>query len=347
MFRAFAVCAVSLAVQIASAQSVGPTILASTESNPEPAIALNDATNVSACGEHECPASVAADEAVAQPIDPHALLRQKLAELNCLQGEIDALRAATGTPQQVLVKIKVLEVWRTKLRKMGADFSGKPANEQVDALLSYSGKPGDTQFLGRSETVDELVNWLRQNNIAKVLAEPTIVTTSGRPASFNVGGEVPLPAAPGSSQAVGFKPFGTQVDVLAIAKGENRVRLELRARVSELDELRSNEIAGKRVPAFKVRQVDSSCDMEFGQTGALSGTVERRVEALKIGDQVVNTEHEIELVFLVTPESATAAGANVHAENGSRPPYHTATPTSEVDPAERSLRVTKPYAPRY
>ena len=33
---------------------------------------------------------------------------------------------------------------------------------------------------------------LRQNDLIKVLAEPTLTTVSGRPAAFNAGGEFPI-----------------------------------------------------------------------------------------------------------------------------------------------------------
>src|SRR4029078_4443318 len=76
---------------------------------------------------------------------------------------------------------------------------------------------------------------LKQNNVAKLLAEPTVVVVSGRPGSFNVGGEFPIPAKDGSKAAVEFRKFGTQLDLVALALGDNLVRLEVRTRVSEID----------------------------------------------------------------------------------------------------------------
>ena len=320
MIRALAFCAVVSAVSAASAQNAAPLKYAPEAG--EPTVALAEDAPISACGKQECPAPKG--ETVSdKPIDDHALLRQKLAEMNCLQSEIDALRVATRTPQAVLVKIKVVEVSRTALRNVGIDFDEMISNGQMDK---------------------EQLDLLLDNNVAKVLAEPNIATTCGRPASLIVGGEEPMPAAPGSKQAVEFKRFGTEVDLLAIAQGENRIRLEVRARVSEVDSARANEVAGKRVPGFSVRQVDTAFESEIGHTVALSGHVQRRVEARKVSsNKVINVDHDIELLFLVTTEPIVL---KPHGDAVTGAPYRTANSASEPDPAERSLRVSKPYTPR-
>jgi Flp pilus assembly secretin CpaC len=273
----------------------------------EPTIAPAETSPISACGERECP-EVTSASTIEKPTDKHALLKQKLAELNCLQSEIDTLRAETGTPQAVLAEMEVIEVSRTKLRELGVDFDDSIATGHVS---------------------QQLLDVLKKNNVAKVISRPKMMVTCGRSASFIVGGEVPLPTVPGSEQAVEFKRFGTEI--------------ELRARVSEMDATHTIEVAGKKVPRFAVRQVDSTVDTELGKTVVISGSVQRRQESIQVGDKVKNVENEVELVFLLTPHAAD--GSQVFpTSNGA--PYRTATSTSEAHPAERSLRVTKPNAPR-
>lgn len=122
MVRALAFCVVVLAACTAAAQTVRPRIVSQPETEKKLGIEAQAPTPVVACEEDECPNATAvasADKAV----DKHALLKQKLAELNCLQSEIDALRAETGTPQLILVKVKAIEISRTKLRQAGIDFS--------------------------------------------------------------------------------------------------------------------------------------------------------------------------------------------------------------------------------
>ncbi|MCI0335357.1 MAG: hypothetical protein L0228_19285, partial [Planctomycetes bacterium] len=314
MIRALAACALVFIVSSAPAQSV--VTPKSSAAAPQPTIALPVSADVSACGEESCPESahVAGSE---QPPSKQALLRQKLAELNCLQSEIDELRRETGTPQQILVKVQVLDVSRTRMRAAGLDVStilGQGRARPNGAVHEYSptAKPGSAPgvcIFANGNDYENFINTLQRNNLGRILAEPSIVTMSGRPASFNVGGELPLPAPRGSNQAIEFRRFGQQVDVLANAIGENRVRLELRVSVSEPDESRSIEIDGTRVPSIIVRQCDSAMELEFGQTGVLTGLVQRKQEVLKSDTGNVVQEQEVELLFIVTPEAVSTVAA--------------------------------------
>ncbi len=327
MVRAFVLCALVLSVRTTSAQTVRPTIIVTdTEEELVPRAAVDEATSTSpsVAPEH---ASTSPPSTVDGPKDPHALLRQKLAEMNCLQDEIDALRVSTGTPQSIILKLQVLEVSRTKLEKIGGNFD---------------------EFIATNCISDEQIRWLRDHNVAKVKSEPTLAVVCGRPASFSVGGEVPLPAAD-AEQPVGFQKIGTQIDLLATAQGENRLRLELRARVSDVDEARSQEVAGKRTPAFSIREVDSAVETQIGHMVALAGTTEHRVVATRVGNsneesRIVEVGEDVELVFLVKTELFVENKNNDPAAY--TPPVRTASSATDAKPGERSLKVTRPYSPR-
>jgi pilus assembly protein CpaC len=273
------------------------------------------------------------------------LLRQKLAEMNCLQSEIDALRAATGTPQQILIKLQILEVSRTKLRNLPIDFpaitDGRVTNEQANALFNRGEGSFEFSTFEDSVAVEQIVEWMVQNNVARKISSPHIVTTSGRPASFKTGREVPVATGAAASKPLELRHVGTEVDVLAISQGESRVRIELRTRVSDLDDTRPSETAVKQAPFISVRQLHTAVEMGLGETTALSGMVQERVETTKTNSGIATRVNEVELLVLVTPEAQTARAPG---EGQSGEPYHTAT--SEASPAERSLRVSKPFPPR-
>lgn len=343
MVRALAFCVVVLAACTAAAQTVRPRIVSQPETEKKLGIEAQAPTPVVACEEDECPNATAvasADKAV----DKHALLKQKLAELNCLQSEIDALRAETGTPQQILLKLKVIEISRTKLRQSGIDIG---LLQKGDAESPLSQATAETSPFSGFTTINDaaamigLIEQLQKNNIAKVLTEPNVVAVSGRPAQFNVGGELPIPLPKGSKQAVEYKPFGTQVDLLAITQGDNRVRLELRARIGHIDDSRKIDVDGVTVPSIDVRQIDTGLDLRIGQTGVLSGMLETRTERQKRGDNVVDVENQIELLFLVTPELVAPLDSPRQASTRDAAVYRTATSDSQERPGERSLRVTK------
>lgn len=236
-----------------------------------------------------------------------------------------------GGVQKVLLHVKVMEVSRTKLRTLGFDWAvlGEQAfvSQGVGGLINNVGNAtgtpstvrfgivdGNTQFYGFLEA-------LRQNDLAKLLAEPTLTTLNGRPASFNVGGEVPVlvPQSLGTV-TIEYREFGTQVDFVPIVLGNGVVRLEVRPQITELDNSLSVTVNGAVIPGFRQRRADVGVEMKAGQTLAIAGLVYNRVEAQNKGipwiadvpwfgvpfRRVTEKNNEVELVIMVTPEFAEA-----------------------------------------
>jgi pilus assembly protein CpaC len=247
-----------------------------------------------------------------------------------------------GGVQQILLKVKVMEISRTKLRELGVDWalldgsnilaasnvSGllRPADSIISNggnLIKVGGNVGnggqtfqfgvfdnDTAFLG-------FLSALQSRQLAKTLAEPNIVAVSGRPAQFQVGGEFPItiPQSLGTT-TIEYKPYGTQVDFLPIVLGNGNIRLEVRPRISDIDPTLNVVIDGNIVPALTVRQVDTAVEMKAGQTFALAGLVQERVETRDDGLPYLSDlpiigvpfrrsrdkVNEIELLVMVTPE---------------------------------------------
>jgi Flp pilus assembly secretin CpaC len=241
--------------------------------------------------------------ASAEQADAKALLTRKLAERDRLQREIAELREATKTPEQVLVRVRVLELNLTKIRLMGIDLStftnGKVEHVDVANWLESNGGANHVDskaaMLGFFDTVE-------RQKIGKVLAEPSVVTTNGQPASMNVGGEFPVPI-PGEDGGVKIQKYGTQLDVTALALGDNMVRLNVRPRVSELDMSRGIAVGGQQIPALTVRECNFNRELEFGKSVVLSGLVqERKVTTADWLGRKSDAVEEFALVIVVTPE---------------------------------------------
>jgi pilus assembly protein CpaC len=244
---------------------------------------------------------------------------------------------AVGGAQQVLLKVKVMEVSRTKLRRMAMDWgifgeNGFFASSVSDIIQSVSttavpatvtatGQTIDFGVVGNDATFLGFLDALQQNQVSKVLADPTLVTLSGRPASFLVGGQLPVLVPAGLGQvSIEYKDFGTQVDFVPIVLGNGRIRLEVRPRLSEIDDTRSVTVQGITVPALKVREVDTGVEMSAGQTLAIAGLIQERIESASRGlpyvmdipvigmpfRRVSEQVNEIENLVLVTPEFADA-----------------------------------------
>jgi Flp pilus assembly secretin CpaC len=236
-----------------------------------------------------------------EPAKPsqHQLLQQKCAELDRLQADIIKLREATGTPAQIRVDVQMLEVHLTKLRNEGIStvwFSTGEVSQEDLKLV--------TQVAAERELNNNLrfVNWLRQQNFAKPLADPSLVVVSGQPAEFHVGGEIPFPNMNGKSET-GVLKFGTELKVHAQALGANQVRLDYKARVSSINHNNLVEIQGERVPEMQVREVDSGCELSFGDTAIMAGLVQKRVEASQgLNREVVEKTIDVGLMLVITPE---------------------------------------------
>lgn len=246
-----------------------------------------------------------------------------------------------GGVQQVLLHVKVMEVSRTKLRRLGVDFAKITGNNVVTSgisglLRSTVGNAGTTiassggqtfafSVLDGTAAFFGLLDALRQDNLAKVLSEPTLVTVSGRPAYFNVGGEIPIPVPQSlGTISIEYKKYGTQLDFVPIVLGNGNIRLEVRPRVSEIDPSRSVTVASTTVPGLRTREAETGVEMKAGQTLAIAGLVQVRTEAVNRGlpwisdvpylgvpfRRVSEETNEIELLILVTPELAEAMDAH-------------------------------------
>ncbi|HWA99337.1 MAG TPA: pilus assembly protein N-terminal domain-containing protein, partial [Pirellulales bacterium] len=300
---------------------------------------------------------------------------------------IDNIRV--GGVQQVLLKVRVVEVSRTKLRNLGVDLTDLSANSgsfiasnpsgllrpnpllptnqvitsaltgaptgvvQVPgSLASTGGQTFSFGIIDSSQAFLALLEALREDDLAKILAEPILVTNSGRPANFNSGGEFPIlvPQSLGTV-SIQYKPYGTQVDFVPIVLGNGWIRLEVRPRVSEIDPTRSVVINNNTVPALRVREIDTGVEMRPGQTLAIAGLVQFREEAQKRGipvlsdlpyigplfSRVHSQQNEIELLILVTPQLAEAM--DPHEVPACGPGQSTTTPTDFQLFAKGSIEV--------
>jgi hypothetical protein len=234
----------------------------------------------------------------------HELLRQKLAERDRLQREIDELRITTQTPEQIVVHLEMLEVNLTALRGLGLDFAGQTENGFVQSSVAELLGAGELRdFSHGAGDVAALLETLKQNDLARTLANPTVAMISGQPATWYTVAEYPVPAPPGSDDAVEFREVGTRLEVFAEALGDNRVRLRVNPRISRIGNSASLEINGVSVPSLNVREISTVCELSFGETAVLNGLVERRTEVSQSETGRTEKTIDIGVLFVVTPQA--------------------------------------------
>ncbi len=256
---------------------------------------------------------------------------------------INALRV--GGVMQVQLDVKVATVSRDQLRRMSFDFFTDGQNHTFASTVgqgfiipsagitgalptgfplitntvgSPNGAPPNL-FLGLFNSKQDffgLLQALRNENLIKVLAEPTLVTLSGKSASFISGGEQAIPVPAGLGQVgVQFEEFGTRLNFLPILLGDGKIWIEVEPEISDLNAAFGTTINGTNVPGRSTQRVHTTVMLEPGQTFVIGGLIERRVTASTAKTPIVGDlpflgaafsaksydETETELLITVTP----------------------------------------------
>lgn len=165
------------------------------------------------------------------------------------------------------------------------------------------------------------INALRDLDYAKSLAEPNLVALNGQTATFQAGGEFPVPVVSTYSnyglQGVNFIPYGVQVSFTPYITDRDRVRLVIAADVSARDLAAGmTYISGAAVPTLSTRNFSTTVELREGQTLAVAGLIQNNLGADAsrvplLGDLPIIgrafafdrlTAGEQELVILITPE---------------------------------------------
>ena len=128
---------------------------------------------------------------------------------------------------------------------------------------------------------------LQSKNLFQILAEPNLMTESGKEASFLAGGEFPYPVVQsfggGSSTpaiTVQFKEFGIRLSFTPVLVADGTIHLKVKPEVSTLDFSNAVTISGFTLPALSTRRVESEMNLADGQTFAIAGLVDNRVTEL-------------------------------------------------------------------
>ncbi len=215
--------------------------------------------------------------------------------------------------QQVMLKVRVAELTRNSGRTLGVDLEVFQDHFSIQNLLTGGGNL--TAILDDGD-VNLFIKSVNGYGHGKILAEPTLVTLSGRTATFIAGGEFPVPTAVGiggiGAASTYFRGFGTQLAFTPSVIDKDRIRLQVAPSFSSLNS--SASVNG--IPGLNVRAVATTVDLREGQWLAIAGLIQdeqggtRRsmfgLGAIPVlgglfGTQDV-TREETELVVLVSPE---------------------------------------------
>lgn len=240
---------------------------------------------------------------------------------------------------QVMLEVRVAEMNRALVRRLGINMNA--VNGQNDfgvtklsnltsvvppnqaALLSgpLGIALGQTltallRFQTGSLTWTGFIDALKQEDLVKVLAEPTLVALSGQEANFLAGGEfpVPVPQAFGVT-TIQFKKFGVSLNFQPTVLSQNRISMTVSPEVSELDFANGITIQSIVVPSLTTRRASTVIELADGQSFAIAGLLKDTVREViarfpVLGDIPVLgalfrsssfQKNETELIIIVTP----------------------------------------------
>ena len=173
--------------------------------------------------------------------------------------------------QQVMIKVKVLEVSRTVLNELGLEtqLNGTDSNSNTTAALAtatglgLTANPllatGQLLFNDGSNTISTLFRALERDGLVSTLAEPNLTAISGQNARFLAGGEFPIPTAIDDNGNVTYeyKPFGVSLAFKPTVMSKDRINLQISTEVSDVSDDFSFQVPGITVPGFDVRRAEN------------------------------------------------------------------------------------------
>jgi pilus assembly protein CpaC len=259
---------------------------------------------------------------------------------------------------QVMLRVRFAEVSRSAVTALGAnlftgpggfhDYIARSTTQQFAAPnydeMVRSSIQGPDNWGGGRDTVDAtggkyslsdflnlfvfnnrynvgaVVKALSEKGLFQSLAEPNLIATNGKEASFLAGGEFPYPVVQGGganqSVTIQFKEFGVRLNFTPTVLGGDLIHLKVRPEVSALDFANGVTVEGFRVPALSTRRTETEVELRDGQTFAIAGLLNntaadtmRKIPG--IGDIPILgwlfksraiQKNQTELVVMITPQ---------------------------------------------
>jgi len=202
--------------------------------------------------------------------------------------------------QQVLLHVKFADLERTAATQFAFNLVSTGAANTIGTVTT-GGAPAPTpQQIGGGAPVFTLtealnifafrpdinlgatIQALQSRNLLQILAEPNLVTTDGKDASFLVGGEFPVPVLQGGANSgavtIQFREFGIRLNFTPEITGNHTIRMHVKPEVSSLDYSNAVSLNGFIIPALSTRKMDTNIELGEGQTFVIAGLIDDRVQ---------------------------------------------------------------------
>ncbi len=287
------------------------------------------------------------------PVEKQILLRVKFAELD---------RTAAN---QFAVNIVSTGSANTPGRVTTGQFPA-PSTDQISGTIGGSIQGASSKFTIADAlnifafrpdlNLGILLKALQSNSLLQILAEPNLVTTNGKEASFVVGGEFPVPVLQGGSNSgsvtIQFREFGVRLSFTPVITENQTIRMHVKPEVSALDFANAVTFNGFTIPALSTRKMETDIELGEGQSFIIAGLIDNRVrESLSRIPGLSNlpvlgylfkskevTRSNTELIVMVTPEITTPIQPGDPKPSIVMPYEFMTTVTPNDKPSEKTVR---------
>lgn len=248
--------------------------------------------------------------------------------------------------KQILLRVKFAELNRTHTRQFGVNLMSTGAGNTPGSISTGQFSPGSASEVSgtipgglagtnSSFTLTDALNLfafrpdlnlaatikaLQQEGVLQILAEPNLVTSNGKEASFLVGGEFPVPVLQGGANSgavtVQFREFGIRLTFNPALTENNTLKMYVKPEVSTIDLANAVSISGFTIPALATRRVESNIELGAGQSFVIGGLIDDRtnetfsripgLSSIPLLGALFKSRNEnrskSELIVMVTPE---------------------------------------------
>jgi pilus assembly protein CpaC len=265
--------------------------------------------------------------------------------------------AITAGPadKQILLRVKFAQLDRQRQSQYGINLLGLAGQTSIGSSTGQFGSAGgNASFsskgingsVGNESTITNVssalnlfafnpklnlgafIKALQQEQLLEILAEPNLVTSNGKEASFLVGGEFPVPILQGGSNAgavtIQFREFGIRLKFTPDITENKTIKIRLSQEVSTIDIANGVTFNGFTIPALATRRAETSIELADNQSFVVAGLLDNRdtesfskipvLSSLPIFGSLFKTKDEkksrSELVMMVTPEITEPLGPN-------------------------------------
>lgn len=180
-----------------------------------------------------------------------------------------------SSPQQVNVKLTVVEVTKQFTDALGIEWSSLTLDSIINGGSSVN-STGVFSLIGfkggfDAGNISTVINAVKNDSIARVLAQPNLTVLSGEYATFLVGGEIPIVIDSGgdSSTSVEYKEYGIRLNIGAKVNRTDKIRLYISNELSNVTG--SYTYNSYAIPTINTRKTQSTIELADGDSFVIGG----------------------------------------------------------------------------